>query len=117
MIVARGSDPAHVTSYRLAVNDDETSPLFWDGPFGNVIRYYASPLLLTNESADIAAESILARYKGLPSSLSMMAVPNPALDPLDVVQATLGATTATHLIDQVSIPLAGRSRSRSSPAR
>jgi hypothetical protein len=115
-VVARGSDPAHVTSYRLAVNDDENSPLFWDGPFGNVIRYYASPLLLTNESADIAAESILARYKGLPSSLSMMAVPNPALDPLDVVQATLAATTATHLIDQVSIPLGGSSRSRSSPA-
>jgi hypothetical protein len=32
------------------------------------------------------------------------------------VQATLGGSTATHLIDQVSIPLGGTSRSRSSPA-
>jgi hypothetical protein len=107
MIVARGSDPANPTGYRLAYNVEAASPLKWDGPFGVVTRYYASPLLLTNESADIAAETVLSRYKGLPSSLSMMAVPNPALDPLDVVQATLGATTATHLVDQVSIPLAG----------
>jgi hypothetical protein len=107
MIVARGSDPANPTGYRLAYNVEAGSPLKWDGPFGVVTRYYASPLLLTNESADIAAETVLSRYKGLPSSLSMMAVPNPALDPLDVVQATLGATTATHLVDEVSIPLAG----------
>jgi hypothetical protein len=107
-VVARGSDPANPTGYRLAVNDDKSSPLYIFGPFGPVVRYYASPLILTNEAADIAAETILSRYKGLPASLSLMAVPNPALEALDVVQATIGASTATHLVDQVSIPLVGQ---------
>jgi hypothetical protein len=106
-VIARGSDPATPTGYRLAYNADTTSPLYWAGPFGVVPRYYASPLILSSEAADAAAESVLARYKGLPTSLSLMAVPNPALDPLDVIQATLGASTAIHLIDTVSIPLAG----------
>jgi hypothetical protein len=106
-VIARGSDPATPTGYRLAYNADPTSPLYWAGPFGVVPRYYASPLILSSAAADAAAESVLARYKGLPTSLSLMAVPNPALDPLDVIQATLGSSTATHLLDQVSIPLAG----------
>jgi hypothetical protein len=107
MVVARGSDPANPTGYRLAYNTDPTSPLIWDGPFGVVPRYYASPLLVTNDSADAAAETVLSRYKGLPSSLALLSVPNPALDPLDVVDVRLGSTVATHLIDQVSIPLVG----------
>ena len=107
IVVARGSDPANPTGYRLAYNDDPTHPLYWTGPFGKIVRYYASPLIQSFEAADVAAESVLARYRGLPTSLSMMAVPNPALDPLDVVQATLGSTTATHLVDQVTIPLVG----------
>lgn len=109
IVVARGSDPANPTGYRLAYNNDPQSPLYWAGPFGAIARYYASPLILSFEAADIAAESVLSRYKGLPSSLAMMAVPNPALDPLDVVEARIGATPATHLIDQVAIPLAGTS--------
>lgn len=106
-VVARGSDPANPTGYRLAYLDEPTSPLYWAGPFGAIVRYYASPLLLTPEAADSAAETVLSRYKGLPTSLSMMAVPNPALDPLDVVQATLASTATNHLIDQVTIPLGG----------
>ena len=106
-VVARGSDPANPTGYRLAWNGDTASPLRWFGPFGVVPRYYASPLILSNDAADAAAETVLARYKGLPSSLALLAVPNPALDPLDVVAATIGASSATHLVDQVAIPLVG----------
>lgn len=109
LVVARGSDPAAPTGYRLAYNDDPSSPLRWTGPYGVVPRYYASPLLQTSEATDVAAEKVLARYRGLPSALSLLAVPNPALDPLDVAQATVGATAATHLLDEVTIPLVGSS--------
>lgn len=107
IVVARGSDPAVPTGYRLAYNDDRDSPLWWQGPFGAVPRYYASPLLRTSEQADLAAETTLARYKGLPTSTSVTMVPNPALDALDVITNSLGAGTETHLIDDITIPLVG----------
>jgi hypothetical protein len=106
IVVSRGSDPTNPTGYQLAYNEED-GPLIWTGPFGTVPRYYASPLILTNDQAKSAAEMVLSRYKGLPSSLSLLSVPNPALDPLDVVQAVIGGERANHLIDQVSIPLAG----------
>lgn len=107
VVVARGSDPAAPTGYKVAVHDDQTSPLYWSGRFGTVPRYYASPLLRTDAAAADAAATVLARYKGLPTALSLLAVPNPALDPLDVVAARLGATTSTHLLDEVTIPIVG----------
>lgn len=104
IVVARGSDPATPTGYRLAYIEDQASPLRWFGPFGAVPRYYASPLLRTSDQADAAAESVLSGYKGLPTGLSLLSVPNPALDPLDVLAATV-SSAQVHLADEVTIPL------------
>jgi hypothetical protein len=73
--VARGSNPANLTGYALAYNDDPDSQLNWTGPFGPIPRYYSSPLLATHEQAQAAAETVLARYKGLPSGLATMSLP------------------------------------------
>ena len=105
IVVARGSDPEAPTGYRLAYNDDETSPLRWYGPFGAIPRYYASPLLRTSDEADAAAETVLARYKGLPSGLSVITVPDPAVDPLDPITVVVGGVEQPHLSDEVTIPL------------
>lgn len=105
IVVARGSDPQQPTGYRLAYNNDRSSPLYWAGPFGAVPRYYASPLLRTYDAADVAAESILARYKGLPSGLAVVTAPDPSIDPLDPISVQVGASLQEHLSDEVTIPL------------
>lgn len=110
MIVTRGSDPATPTGYRLAYNDDSQSRLYIFGPFGVVPQYYASPLLTTSDQADAAGETILARYKGLPSGLSTVTVPNPAVDALDCLEITIAGRAEKHVADEVVIPLAGKAQ-------
>lgn len=108
LVRAVGSDPAIQTGYRLAYLTDPSSPIRWDGPFGASVRYYASPVLTTSEQADAAAETILARSTGLPTELSLWAVPNPAVRPLDVARVVVtGELAEGHVLDEVTIPLAG----------
>jgi hypothetical protein len=107
MVRATGSDPAYQTGYRLAWLSGP-SPLRWDGPFGPVVRYYASPVLETSDQADAAAETILSRTTGLPTELSLWTVPDPSIQALDVAQViTAGTPLASHVIDEVTIPLLG----------
>ncbi len=105
MVVARSSDPEVPVAVGLDYIDDPTSPLRWYGPFGPIPRYYASPLIKTPEGAQAAAETIQARYKGLPTSTAVALVPDPSVDPLDPVAIVVGGTSEVHLVDEVEIPL------------
>lgn len=108
LVRAVGSDPAYQTGYRLAYITDPASPIRWSGPFGAAVRYYASPVLTTSPEADAAAETVLARSTGLPTELSLWAVPNPAVQPLDVARVIVtGEPVEGHVLDEVTIPLAG----------
>jgi len=107
IVRATGSDPAFQTGYRLAYNEAPSSPLRWNGPIGPRVRYYASPLLETSEQADAAAETILARSTGLPEETGLWVVPNPALQPLDVVSAPTSNGFGTWVLDEVAVPLVG----------
>ncbi|GEL17697.1 DUF5047 domain-containing protein [Pseudonocardia asaccharolytica] len=107
IVSAYGSDSAHPTGYQLAYNNDRNSPLFWSGKFGAAPRYYASPVLKTAEAVEQAAATVLARYTGLPSNVSVWSVPHPALRPLDVVDAAIGTTLERHVIDNLTVPLVG----------
>lgn len=108
IVVSRGSDPANLTGYRLAYNSDTESALYWAGPFGPIPRYYSSPLLKTSDQADAAAETVLSRYKGLPSGLATVSLPDPSLDPLDPISVQIGMTLEDHVIDEITIPLVGQ---------
>jgi hypothetical protein len=107
IVRAVGSDPAVVTGYRLAYNTDPDSAIRYNGPFGPSIRYYASPLLKDSDAADAAAETILARATGLPTELSVWTVPDPSIRPLDTVEVVLPTGVSVHVVDEVTIPLAG----------
>jgi hypothetical protein len=106
IVVAYGSDPAHPTGYQLAYNNDPVSPLRWDSQFGAAPRYYASPLLLTPGQAADAAATVLSRYTGLPTTLGLWTVPNPAIRPQDVISAKVTGLSEIHTVDVVTIPLA-----------
>lgn len=91
----------------IAQDDDPASPTYVGGPFGRRPRFYSSPLITTADQAKTAAEALLAESLGLAKTLSFDAVPNPALEPGDVVLVPLDDGTAErHLIDKITISLA-----------
>jgi hypothetical protein len=105
MVRATGSDPAYQTGYRLAYITEATNRLRWNGPFGPAVKYYASPVLKTSDAADAAAETVLAKSTGLPTETSLFTVPNPALRPLDKINAVVAGVQETHIIDEITVPL------------
>lgn len=92
--------------------------------FGNVTYRFSSPILTTAGACEAAAVTIRNKIKGLKYSAAFGMVPNPALEPLDVVTlrypgpgptGTLPspsyptAVEEIHVIDTLTFPLAGGS--------
>jgi len=97
----------------VALNLDPTSPTYYSGPFGPVPMFYSSPFLTTNAQALSAATSLLRQQLGLPYQVNLSSIGNPALEPYDVVSVrypkiarSRTLRTETHVLDQVTIPLA-----------
>lgn len=111
IVTAYGSDPSVPTDFIVAFNSDPGSPLAWNKAthpaFGPAPRYFASPLLQDDTEVEFAAASLLDRYTGLPLSLLCDVVPNPALEPDDVIDVELraGLGMERHVIDKLTIPL------------
>lgn len=107
-VVATGEAPGEAPPVRGVVLDlDEDSPTYWWGPFGHVPRFYSSDMLTTVEQCTSAAAAMLDRIQGLPYSVDFSLVPNPALEPLDVVEVafTNDRRPETHVIETLKIPL------------
>lgn len=92
----------------LWVDDDPTSPTYWDKKgFGEQVGFYESSLLVSYAQANTAARALLANQLGAARSLNYSQAVNPAIEPGDVgavVNAVTGATE-WHLHDQITIPL------------
>lgn len=92
------------------VDADATSPTFWSGPFGRKPHdEIQNDLIATEADAIIAATALLDQYRGLTSSLSIEAVHNPLLEPMDVILVRNGSTVETHIVDTIDYPLTGGS--------
>lgn len=89
-----------------AWDTDPASPTYRYGPFGQVPRFYSSPLLTTDAMCETAAESILRSMIGRSETLEWQHVVHPGLQPLDVV-ALEDAEGALHryVLDAVTVPL------------
>ena len=85
-VVARGerADDA-LPVFAIAYDDDPGSPTWWDGPFGQAPLIWESPLLTTTKQARDAAHGLLERYRAAIRELSLEMVPQPLLEPGDVV--------------------------------
>jgi hypothetical protein len=114
---ANPGDPQSHVSY-LAIDDDPTSPTFYDGPYGRVPRFQRVGFLPNDatQAAQIvedAAEAILARSLDFKAGISFDAVPNPLLEAGDVVQVKFpvgprggnAPQVENHLITSLSIGL------------
>lgn len=107
-VVVTGEAPGDEAAVRSVARDmNSSSPTYWLGPFGQVPRFYSSSFITTNEQAGVAASALLARNLGLPYHVDFTLVPNPALEPLDVVRVSFrdDAQVELHVLEKLTIPL------------
>ena len=89
-----------------AWDDDPASPTYRYGPFGQVPRFYSSPLLTTDAMCETAAQTLLRSMLGRSETLSWQHVVHPGLEPLDVVALEAAAgTLRNYVLDALTIPL------------
>lgn len=112
-VIASGEGTGVTTPVRAVVwDDDPSSPTYYLSGFGQVPYFYSSPQLTTVDQCTLAARTLLARVKGRAQGLAWNSIVNPALEPLDVVTATLRGSTSRVVIDQLTIPLTAREEAR-----
>ena len=89
----------------VEVHDDPTSALRWGGPFGKRPTTYTSKLLDTKQKCEDKAKAMLAEALAESRTLNFSAIPNPALEPDDVVAISmLDGTYEDHLLTKIQIP-------------
>lgn len=107
-VLARGentSDGIPPVQY-LAVDDDPSSPTYWSGPYGRRPMFYSSSTLTTTNACQKAARLKLAEARAPNSSGDISSLPNPALEPGDVIRVTHeDGTRELHQIASFSVPL------------
>ena len=87
-VAVRGQAAADTAPiYALAVDDDPGSPTRWGGPFGRVALIVSLTAVQSQAQADATAASLLNLRLGLARAVTLRGVPNPALEPDDVVLA------------------------------
>ncbi|QWF81130.1 DUF5047 domain-containing protein [Amycolatopsis sp. CA-230715] len=107
-VVATGEPAGELPPVRgVVVDDNPTSPTYWNGPFGRVPRFFSSSFMTTNQQCVNAARAQLAKSTGLPYTVSLGAVPNHALEPGDVITVDYNrrADPETHIIDRIQYGL------------
>ncbi|MEU4154705.1 DUF5047 domain-containing protein [Streptomyces antimycoticus] len=107
-VLARGentADNAPPVSY-LAVDSDPSSPTYWGGPFGRRPMFYSSSTLTTTNACAAAANLKLAAAKAPNATGDFSSLPNPALEPGDVIRVTHpDGTRELHQVASFSVPL------------
>ncbi|HEY6116829.1 MAG TPA: DUF5047 domain-containing protein [Candidatus Dormibacteraeota bacterium] len=87
-VLARGENSsdnvAPVSS--LVVDTDTASPTYWSGPYGHRPFFYSSPTLTTVAACTNAAALLLAKMRAPNASGDISSLPNPALEPGDVLR-------------------------------
>jgi hypothetical protein len=86
-VMVRGQPASDVPPiYSLAVYSDPAAPTRWGGPFGSVALISSSTAVTTQAQADAAARSLLNLRLGLSRTLVLQGIPNPAVEPGDLIQ-------------------------------
>lgn len=107
-VLARGENTADnvppVSS--LATDSDPNSPTYWGGPFGRRPLFYTSSTLTTTNACAAAANLKLAAAKAPNASGDISSLPNPALEPGDVLRVMHeDGSRELHQVASFSVPL------------
>lgn len=90
----------------LVVDNDPTSPTYWSGPFGRRPSFYSSSTLTTTAACSNAATLQLRAAVAPNASADISALPNPALEPGDVLRVVYpDGFKELHQVQSFSVPL------------
>jgi hypothetical protein len=104
---ARADTPPE-SGYALWSNpSDPNDPKRWDGPMGNkLMEPVTAGIPLTKAQCEEEAAILLTEALAEGRSLNLSAIPNPALEPADLIAITMqDGTIENHLVTDMSIPL------------
>jgi hypothetical protein len=107
-VLARGENTADNAApvSALAVDSDPNSPTYWGGPFGRRPMFYSSSTLTTTNACTAAANLKLAAARAPNASGDFSSLPNPALEPGDVLRVTHpDGSRELHQVASFSVPL------------
>lgn len=108
-VIVTGEGTSGTAAVRgVAVDSDSASPTFYQGPFGDVPKFVRSPLVTSSGQANVVAEGILRRVKGLSEAVEAQVLPDPRVDVGDVATITRerAAVDAPYVLDTVRHGLA-----------
>jgi hypothetical protein len=90
----------------LATDNDPTSPTYWGGPFGHRPAFYSSATLVTTNQCTAAANLRLRAARAPNASADITSLPNPALEPGDVIRVLYPDGSAElHQVSSFTVPL------------
>lgn len=90
----------------LAVDDDPGSPTYWGGQFGRRPTFHTSSTLTTVNACQQAANLLLAKSKAPNAKGDFSSLPNPALEPGDVLRVIYGdRSRELHQAQAFTVPL------------
>ncbi|WP_043493731.1 DUF5047 domain-containing protein [Streptomyces viridosporus] len=90
----------------LVVDNDPNSPTYWGGPYGRRPLFYSSSTLITNAACLRAAQLKLVEARAPNASGDISSLPNPALEPGDVIRVVHeDGTRELHQVASFSVPL------------
>lgn len=109
-VLGRGENSeADVAPFQvLVVDSDPGSPTYWDGPYGHRLdpQPVTSPAILTSLQATAAATLRLRQAQAANASADLTTLPNPALEPGDVLRVIYADGTAElHQVSAFPVPL------------
>ena len=107
-VLVRGENTADNTppvSY-LATDNDPNSPTYWGGPFGRRPMFFSSSTLTTVNACAAAANLKLAAAKAPNASGDLSSLPNPALEPGDILRVMHeDGSRELHQVASFTVPL------------
>lgn len=105
-VKAMGEQSGDVPPVSAVVFDlDPNSPTNWNGPYGQVPMFYASPLLSTYDSCVAAATTRLGNVKSNALGFVVQAAIDPRLQARDVIRVTSPEVAGVGRVDSIAFDL------------
>ncbi|MFB7647122.1 DUF5047 domain-containing protein [Streptomyces sp. NPDC056084] len=90
----------------LVTDSDPSSPTYWSGPFGRRPLFYTSSALINSVQAQAAAGLKLAAARAPNATADLSSLPNPALEPGDILRVVYPDGSAElHQVQSFTVPL------------
>jgi hypothetical protein len=107
-VIVTGENSSNTTpAYGEAWDANPNSPTYEYGRYGRIPRFETSKTVTTNDQAQAMASGLLLRELGVTIQREITMIPNPALEPADVVHLSRAASKVDEnvVLDYFTMPL------------